>query len=247
VPSRTLIESTLYYRQVGARAGLNPEQWGGWWPFLVASLVVYGLGPRMILLALGCWKLRGAAIGVMAGAEGVEEVVDRLRTEVVSTQAIQAEEGVTENAVGGKLLRSGLPAGSYWAVNWGGVELTLDRLKEYFGRYSGCEVIGLDLAGGAGVLDGDASTIQKVGDEPGVDGVIVMVKAWEPPMLEFLDFMSELRAKMGAGRKLVVVMLGFGGEGEIGPPRVGDVVQWRRRLERLDDDALTAMSWGEDS
>jgi hypothetical protein len=61
----------------------------------------------------------------MAGAEGVEEVVDRLRTEVVSTQAVQAEEGETENGAGGKALQSGMTAGRYWAVNWGGVEVTL--------------------------------------------------------------------------------------------------------------------------
>jgi hypothetical protein len=94
-------------------------------------------------------------------------------------------------------------------------------------------VIGLEAAGGATGLDGDALTIRKVGDEPGVGGVIVLVKAWEPPMLEFLDFMGELRARWEKGASWWWSCSASVGKEEIGPPRAGDVVQWRRRLETL--------------
>jgi hypothetical protein len=41
-------------------------------------------------------------------------------------------------------------------------------------------------------------------------------------------------------------LLGFDGDGRIGPPRAGDEMQWRRRLETLADDELTVSTWEEE-
>ena len=245
VPSRVLIESTLYYRQGGASAETEPVQWGGWWPFLVASVVVYGLVPRLILLSLACWRLKATIGRAMSETVGVDEVVDRLTTEVVSTQAIQAEEGTAGPAEGGASLVRSIPAGQYWGVNWGGLEVDIGQVRQHFAG-EGREVMGLEAAGGAAGLEADTSTIEKIAAQTGATGAVILVKSWEPPMLEFLDFMGDLRKRMGKGRRLVVVLLGFDGDGRIGPPRAGDEMQWRRRLETLADDELTVATWEEE-
>src|SRR2546423_330732 len=63
-PSRALVEATRYsrlegsYVLSGAGRAARPELVGGWWPFLLASIALYGLLPRC--LALGIAAVRGS-------------------------------------------------------------------------------------------------------------------------------------------------------------------------------------------
>ena len=129
VPSRELIESTLYYRRTGVPSGESPGRWGGWWPFLVASMAVYGLMPRLLLLGLGWWRFSGVLRAAMSSAAGAGGVVDRLTTEAISTQAIQAEEGAGVALEARQRLDAAVPAGRYWAVNWSGVAVDPARVE----------------------------------------------------------------------------------------------------------------------
>jgi hypothetical protein len=273
VPSRTLIESTLYYRlrgeaegrgsavnsgldegspslprhnEEGTATGMNPAGWGGWWPFLVANLCVYGLLPRLILLGVGSWRLRATLNGAMCGISGVEEAMDRLTTEAISTQAVQPE-GIPPGAShSGSCLGEGVPAGHYWVVDWGGLGVSLEQVRQHFAGHRGFEAIAFDSAGGSAGFEADGAMIERIADREGKLGGVILVKSWEPPMLEFLDFVGELRKRMGRGRRLVVVLLGLGLDGKVGAPRAVDVAQWRRRLESLMDEDLTVATWGEE-
>ena len=246
VPSRELLESTLYYRQSGASAGTDPYRWGGWWPFLVASLVVYGLIPRLILLGVGWWGLRRVIDGALSETLGVDSVVDRLTSEVVSTRATEPEPIAGPGSEEALRLDTGVPAGRYLAVNWSGVEVNIDQVRQLLGRRPGCEVMEILSAGGAAGLEADALVVKRIALQSREVGVVVVVKAWEPPMLEFLDFMSELRKGGGSGRRLVVVLSGLTREGRIGSPSTGDVTQWSRQLGTLEDDGLTVAKWEEE-
>jgi hypothetical protein len=225
---------------------MTPAGWGGWWPFLVASVVVYGLLPRLMLLGIGSWRFRATLNRALTGAHGVEEVLDRLTTESISTQAVQAEEPEPKDAVSGGRLGELIPAGQYWVVNYGGVEAGLEQVRQHLAGYRGVESIGLELAGGTVGLEVDAALIEKIATWEGEPGVVVLVKSWEPPMLEVLDFMGELRRRLGKGRRLVVLLVGLGGDGRMGAPRAGDVNQWRRRLGSLMDADLTVVTWGKE-
>lgn len=241
VPSKDLIQSTLYYRQARVPPVENPAKRGGWWPFLVASIATYGLLPRVLLLGFGWWRfhrtLRGAF--TVAGADGV---MDRLTTEAISTQAIQAESAGADTSETTPASDAAVPAGRYWVINWSGVEVNPARLRSEFDRRWGCGVIDLLAAGGGSGTASDNSTIKRVSDEPNSDGVIVLVKAWEPPVLDFLDFLSELRKQMGSGRNLMVVLLGLDADG-VGAARDVDAEQWRRRLRTMEDEDLGVVTW----
>jgi hypothetical protein len=241
VPSRGLIESTLYYRQTGIAPSEDPTRRGGWWPFLVASIAVYGLAPRGILLGLGWWRFRRTLREAMSHAAGVDSVVDRLTTEAISTQANEAEGADAETRGSISAADAAIRTGRYWIINWSGVIIDPERLRGEFARRWGGTVIEL-LAAGASTTS-DEATIQRVTEARDNDGVIVIVKAWEPPMLDFLDFLDDLRRRMGNGRPLIVLLLGLNADGSVGAVRAGDAEQWRRRLGGLGDKELGVVVW----
>ncbi len=245
VPSRELLESTLYYRQSGAPRGMDPFKWGGWWPFLVASVVAYGLLPRSILLVVAVWRFRSAVNGALAGSAGVDRVVDRLTSEMVSTRATDPEGAAGVVAASEVSVEPSLAGGRYWVINWSGVELDISQVREQLARRPGCELVEMLAAGGAEELEADAMIVKQITLQPPDLGVIVMVKAWEPPMLEFTDFLAELRRGAGPGRRLAVILLGLKSDGGMGAPRAGDVTMWQRRLGMLEDPGLTLIPWEE--
>jgi hypothetical protein len=177
---------------------------------------------------------------------GVDSVVDRLTSEVVSTRAVEPEPTAGSAPEEALKLNTSVPAGRYLAVNWSGVEVNITDVRHLLGRRPGCEVMELLSAGGAAALEADALIVKRIALQPREVGVLVLVKAWEPPMLEFLDFMKELRTGTDCERRLVVVLLGLSRDGRIGAPSAGDVTLWRRQLGTLEDDRLTVATWEEE-
>jgi hypothetical protein len=49
--------------------------------------------------------------------------------------------------------------------------------------------------------------------------VVVVVKAWEPPLMEHMDFLAAVRARLGAAVPIVVAAVGD-----------ADLGAWRHRL-----------------
>jgi hypothetical protein len=62
-------------------------------------------------------------------------------------------------------------------------------------------------------------------------------------MLEFLDFVGELRRCLGRGQAVVVLLLGLDRHGRIGPPQKAATDPWRRKLETLGDPDLRIARW----
>ena len=85
-------------------------------------------------------------------------------------------------------------------------------------------------AGGRRGLEEDAEAIAASRETAGP--IAVCVRAYEPPLLEMLDFLVDLRGGVGADRQIVVVLLG--GEGS-------DLDAWRRKLGALGDPGLVCL------
>jgi hypothetical protein len=73
----------------------------------------------------------------------------------------------------------------------------------------------------------------------GPEGVGILVKAWEPPMLDFLDFVRDIRLQ--CGRKKPVLVLLWGGQDDVTAP---DRETWHQTLARLADPDLHVESIG---
>jgi hypothetical protein len=98
--------------------------------------------------------------------------------------------------------------------------------------------LGLELdavieAGGSRTIGADRQALEALAStEPG--NVVVLTPAWEPPLLELLDFLGELRRRVGPEHSIVVAPVGDGER------RVTDVEHetWARAVGRLRDPKL---------
>ena len=72
------------------------------------------------------------------------------------------------------------------------------------------------------------------------EGVGILVKAWEPPMLDFLDFVSSIRQQ--CGRKIPILVLLWGEQDGITVP---DRETWHQTLAGLADPDLHVESIGQ--
>jgi uncharacterized protein DUF2868 len=240
VPDPGLVAATRYshleaaYLLAGAGRSARPEVVGGWWPFLVASLLAYGLLPRVVLLAAA--RLRAARILARLPLDDAEvaRLLARLTTPHLETRATspEATPGVPAQppAGGGTPARGQGPAS---VVLWRDVP--------------GGPALESALARGLGApLARTRATGGKDHDEPGIDWtrfagageqVVLVAEAFEPPDRSVRRLLADLRRALGPRRLVLVVLVGEG-DGP-GPPRDADVRIWRDALATLADPFLS--------
>ena len=237
MPGLDLIEASRHFRlQVGYFPGVesphavNPLLLGGWWPFLVCAMVCYGLGPRLVALWVSTWRFRQAVDYAVCRLPGAREVLHRLNDELVETAAVEPE---TMEA-GGEGEEPASPAESWkqlpydlivWSESLPGGGDAASWAEKQWGRPP--EIVA--AAGGSRSLEEDRQAMVAVG-QSGDRHAVVLVKGWEPPVAECLDFLRELRDGMGDGGRVVVVPLGLQGRPSPDADR-----SWRHGVQRIGD------------
>jgi len=63
----------------------------------------------------------------------------------------------------------------------------------------------------------------------------VVVKAWEPPLLEFLDFISDLRMAVAKNRQILIVPVSISEDGEVVVADGANVESWQSKVQATDD------------
>jgi hypothetical protein len=240
VPGRELVEASRYYRlesgTLGGGTTASPAlaaQLGGWWPFLVASVVCYGLLPRLLTLLVSWLRFRHHLGRALPRLPGAPELLARMNSPLITTAAQQPEHALTATAQDDSQSWQA-PANATtrctvvcWSDMPGSRELLTPGL-----RALGVEPHGWLSAGGAHSIEQDRETVAKLcrGD---TQGVAVVVRSWEPPLLEFVDFIQALREQCNR-RQPVLVLLWGGQEGVAAHDRDA----WRLTLQRLKDPDL---------
>ena len=245
-PSYDLVQATRYFRleegalpeMSAAGDAVDPSYFGGWWPFLLMCLLVYGLLPRVATLALATWRMRRAVSLAVLHTPGVSALRDRLNSEYVQTQSPETPDP-TEAATAAEAnapSSPGDPAAGLLRrprarviVNWSGVPLPVEDVRSLAGDAS---TPVLD-AGGSRSLDEDRQTIEQVAKTTGAGAVMVVVKGWEPPVLDLLDFLADLREALGAGDPIVVMPVWLESSQQAVHPV--HLAQWRRKLAAVGD------------
>ena len=231
VPSQELVEQSQFFRLGdGAGAASSPRSLGAWWPFTILSLVTYGLVPRVALLAFAATRLRAATKALLLGHPAVTALLDRMASPMIETEAAEHDSAVPPS-IG---LAAGPPrpiTGSAWAVIWER-SVPVASVRDYARAHLALDVTSVGEAGG-GKLAADGATLERLAsDAPGT--LIVLTPAWEPPLLELLDFLAEIRRRVGASASIIVVPVPDGARA------VSDVetATWTRAIGRLRDPKL---------
>ncbi len=156
-----------------------------WWPFLFASLLVYGLLPRLVLFIGFNFLLKRGVQQAFINYPGAALVLNRLSAPRVNTYDHNSSEEkslVTSNTDSGQA-----PARSrFTLINW--AKTLTEKNTVDFGS------LGLDIDSQitAGIdLSEDKNIIANL-NRQAAQAILIAVKSWEPPLAELNDFLDSL-------------------------------------------------------
>jgi hypothetical protein len=209
VPDAALIEQSEFFRLAGtSQLDIHASRTlAGWWSFVILAIATYGLLPRLILLVAAKWRLVAATQALLVEDPRVTALRDRMDSPVVETAATEPEhphlyEGIPERVRPPQNPEAGR-ADTGRAVIWGG---SIDR--QTAGAYARSHLgIALGMvveAGGDRSLGADREALESITAANG-STLVVFTRAWEPPLLEFLDYLGALRRNLGPRQSIVVV------------------------------------------
>jgi hypothetical protein len=118
-------------------------------------------------------------------------------------------------------------------IKWAGVNANRDELE---GLVRARLLVQPDDVLTVGDLQGkgDKETLKAL-ERDGQGEVLMVVESWEPPIADYVDFLSELRSVVGRERMIVVLLYNRDAEGNAVPPRPRDVEVWRDQIATLGD------------
>jgi len=230
VPDLDLIEQSQFFRLAGA-APLGTQAsrvLAGWWSFVVLAIISYGLIPRVVLLVLGQWRLHAATRALLIEHPQVTALCDRMDSPMIETAAHDLEHSQ---------LLSGVPpvthapsvTGEARAVIWGS-SIDRDTAAAYARSHLGLAIAGIVEAGGDRPFAADTAALEQTCAN-GTPAVIVFTRAWEPPLLELLDYLAALRDRLGPATSIVVAPVPEAAT----TVTEGERITWARAIDHLAD------------
>lgn len=199
VPSLELIEQSQYFR-LGEKLDeafiAQASQLGEWWKFLAFSTLFYAITLRLLMFILASIGYTRALERSLLTLKGTVKLLREINEPIISTHAKRRESTFIPNEKSYEQIVNSLDA-SYdcihgWAIPYKKLLLLGDSMQVLAPNYF--------EAGGANSFEEDSEVISKSQGE-----VLLFVKAWEPPTMDFVDYLTELADKVD---KVVVMPIG---------------------------------------
>ncbi len=238
-PSLESIEGTRIILKEGIHY-LATENLISWWPFLLLSLVIYGLLPRLIL-ALGALLLEKLKISRYPNAPNFLRITARMQTPVVSTQAPPPNQ--TNNFTDTNFLS--LPnqqAGSHTPTGVATLLIPVDLkpapnpqiVERYLQSQGYVTERTLPIFQN---YDSDQKILRSLSSLEGL--IIVAIEAWMAPITEQLKFIESICDAKKSTFPIGILFLGRPITAEsIEPPRQQDVLMWQEKIAQKNRDVL---------
>ena len=199
VPAVELIEQSQYFR-LGDRLSeemiSNASKLGEWWKFLAMATLFYALFLRFLVFLISLLGLNRAIKKSFFTLTGVNRLLREMNEPIISTHALHDEEAFvpTKESYGQILHRldASYDVVQGWAISKEKLVVLKDSMRVIAPKFF--EV------GGANSFEEDNEIISQSKGE-----VLFFVKGWEPPTMDFLDYLSEL---ISAVDKVVIVPVG---------------------------------------
>ena len=200
VPSIELIEQSQYFRlgdKLSENMVLNASKLGEWWKFLAFATLFYAILLRFIMYLLSSLGLHLALKKSLFTLEGVRRLLRDMNESIISTHAQDYEKYDARIKKEGMLQSISKLDASYDMVQgWAMSEEQLYVLNDAMNIIT---PMVYDV-GGTNTLEEDAEIINKSHGE-----VLLYVKAWEPPTMDFMDYVEALVMQVD---KVVIVAVG---------------------------------------
>lgn len=215
-----------------------------WWPFLCLAICCYCLLPRILLFVFGSMARKRSLAAVSFSRAEHNQLQHRLLTPRLKTQVVQEvgkeqaedlNEAIIEKAVVVKeeVTKSGAEA----AVNGSLLALIPDELfdecsKEELSTY--CE-----QRFGYKVQDTIRIHEQYENQQDISTPLMVLQEAWQPPILELINFLKQLRENGEEQTHIIVALIGKPTPNTLFTPVAKQDLQiWQQKIELLADPYL---------
>lgn len=246
VPSVDLIEITRFYRlhkgilpnamKLGAQ---DAAMLGQWWQFLLMAIIFYGLLPRLLTLTFARWRFKVALKKSLIHVPGAQQVLDRMNHAVVETGAVEPEaKMVLIPETIPSTDRDSFAGAAGYLINWAGINIDQRQLESALQQAMSVKINHALHAGGKNSIEQDQRVIEELRTAADELIMIVAVKSWEPPILDFLDFLEDLRAALGPERLITVIPILLNHTRDLVPADPHDLDVWRKKLQSLGDPRL---------
>jgi len=199
LPSIELIEQSQYFRlgdKLSDEMIQNAAKLGEWWKFLAFSTLFYAIILRFAMYLLSEFGLKRAIRKSFLTLDEVKKLLNDMNEPIISTHANENErQFIQRNTAYAQMLNT-LDA-SYdsvqgWAIAKENLSVIADSMNVISPKF--VEV------GGGNSLDEDMEIIYHSLGE-----VLLYVKAWEPPTMDFIDYLEALAKRVN---KVIVCPVG---------------------------------------
>lgn len=202
----------------------NASELGQWWKFLAMATLFYALLLRLGMYVFASFGFRQALKKSMLSLKGSQELLSQMNDPILFMHVEHEKDAyVSSDESYGQIVEkidSSYDVVQGWAMHEKDVQVLADSLN----------IIAPMLVdvGGTNSFKEDTAIIAKSKGE-----VLLFVKAWEPPTMDFVDFLEELTKKVD---KVVVMPLGTVEEGYVTTQKYLRV--WSKKLVLINDNKV---------
>jgi len=197
----------------------HASELGEWWKFLALSTLFYAIFLRSLMLILASFGFSSAVKQSLLTLNGTTKLLREINEPIISTHAKKRENAFIPDDESYSQIVNTLDA-SYdgiqgWAIPQSELFVLGDSMNIIAPKHF--EV------GGTNSFEEDSEVIYKSHGE-----IVLFVKGWEPPTMDFVDYLTELISKVD---KVVVVPIGKVENHYEATPKEIDV--WENKLSLL--------------
>ena len=224
IPSIELIEMSHYYRLGGnlnSQMIENADKLGAWWKYLAMVTFVYAIFLRFLLWLATRYGYQEQVEKDFLALDGVQKLLREFNTPFVSTESPKQEKHLEIVKESDEQVSHDVATVYETIVGWNFSKdeiLLVNDVQDISSPH-------ISTVGGNNSFSED----QKIAKEASGE-VILYVKSWEPPTMDFVDFVEELLANENV-KEIKVYPLGTVGRNYESDER--EVAIWKRKIQGL--------------
>jgi len=227
VPSVDLIEQSQYFR-LGEKLDMqmiqNASKLGEWWKFLAFSTLFYAILLRFGMWVLSMFGFEKALKKSFLSLEGASTLLREMNEPIITTSTTEEKKNFvlpdSHYIQEVEDLDSSYDRTLGWAMSEEELRILNDSMQII-------TPVAFDV-GGTNSLEEDSEIISKCLGE-----VLFYVKSWEPPTMDFVDF---LEALVRAVDKVILIPVGTAEDAYL--PKSKELEMWGRKLQQISCDKV---------
>ncbi|CAA6826194.1 MAG: Unknown protein [uncultured Sulfurovum sp.] len=229
VPTLELVEISHYFRlgdKLDTTMVQNADKLGAWWKFLAMATLTYALVLRLLFWFMIRLGLNAQLKKELLALSGVKKLLKEFSTPFVSTQSVKQEKHLEVKEEASISASETLSDAYASLLAWNYAEKTLLLLQDH----NKIKASNMAVVGGRNSFSQDQALVD------GLKGKILLyVKAWEPPTMDFMDFLADILANKNVK---VVEVCPLGTASGNYSSKKSDMEVWLKKLEQVDSEKL---------